>query len=200
MSRMQIRTQSYGNFTMNVLSFAAPLYGSVSSLQTKTMQHHFPVRANQPNVQFSVIFSNHEEFERFQKLVRRTQQKALSATPNSDVGVTLWWPERQIDNWTGIINEFEAGGRKQDWAPRAKFTVDLMDSWVSRRTARSSTATPFSSIFRDTLLTQLFMSFEDAILRLPSLLNGPSQQQDSNPSGQSRHDPLGPIFGGGGTF
>ncbi len=157
---------------MNVLSFSANLFGSVSSLQTRTMQQHFPVRANQPNVQFSVVFRSHDEFERFSDFVREHQKECLNSNINSQNGVVLWWPEREMDNWTGVIPSFEAGARKFDWAPRAKFNVLLIDSMVSRKTSTASTGDPFSGVFAESILTSAFMDAIDHLLALPSQIIG----------------------------
>lgn len=171
MSQLQIKARGK-TFKMNVLSFTAPLFGNVSTVQTKTMQQHFPVRANQPNIQFSVIFTSEKEFKEFGEFIRELHVHDLDASINSKVGVNLWWPEREIDNWTGIIKNFEAGAHKGNWAPRATFSVDLVDSWVSRKTSMASFGSSFSSIFEDSPLTRLFLQgfagfIEDAFLRLP---------------------------------
>ena len=172
MSGLKLRTQGHGTFDMYVISFSGGLYGSVSSLQTKTIQQHFPVRANQPELQFTVVFKNEDEYEKFQKFIQKQHKDCLKATPTSNVGVQIWWPEREMDNWSGIITEFEGGGRKQNWAPRSKFTVQLVDSWVSRKTSISSYGADFSSVYEDSPLTKLLATlggaFEDQFLRLPS--------------------------------
>lgn len=41
----------------------------------------------------------------FQDYVRKSQVSALF--DQKQPWVTLWWPERNIDNWTGFIKEFE---------------------------------------------------------------------------------------------
>lgn len=133
---------------MNVLSFNSPIFGTLVPAQTKTIAQYFPIKANQPEIQFDVIFRNESEYERFQQFVRATQQFALTAqTPQ----ITLYWPERNIINWTGVIKSLRAGGMRRNYTPRAVFVVDLIDSLVSQRTEFSSFAAPFGEIIGTTL-------------------------------------------------
>lgn len=124
------------NWQLNVTQFSSPIFGEISSAQTKSMAHHYPVRSNQPEVQFSVQFTSEVEFENFQRFVRSHQQETLANA------TLLWlnWPERNIDNWTGVIRSFRAGGMRRNYAPQASFVVDLVDSMVSRRTMFASPA------------------------------------------------------------
>lgn len=128
---------------MNVLTFSSPIYGSISSAQTKKMQMHFPIKSTQPELQLSVIFRSEKEFEDFQKFVRSHQQHS-----SADASlVTLSWPEFNINNWTGVIKNFRCGGMRRNYAPRATFTVDLVDSMVSSRTSSASLGVDPSTIY-----------------------------------------------------
>lgn len=143
MSHLYIKTGAFGTFKMNVLKFSSPMSGAISSMQTKTIVQHFPIKANQPDIEFDVIFRNEKEYERFQKYVRATQQNALwAAVPE----ITLWWPERGINNWSGFIKEFRAGGKRRNYAPQAHFTVDLVESLVSQKTLFHSVASSFWNV------------------------------------------------------
>lgn len=147
MSLLSISSSKYGTYKLYVMSFSSDLYGEMSTAQTKTMAHIFPIKADQPNVQFSVVFRSEKDFEKFQKFVRNTQVDSLKATTSSAFGITLNWPERSIDNWTGVIREFVGGGWKGNWAPTAKFTVDLVDSLTSKRTVMSSFGAKYSAVY-----------------------------------------------------
>ncbi len=162
MSHLVIKT-IFGSFRMNVLSYNSPVFGTMASVQTRTMLQHFPIKANQPEIQFDVQFSSEQEYERFQKFVKSTQNYALTVGQES---ITLNWPERGIDNWTGVIKEFRAGGMRRNYAPRARFTVDLVVSMVSKKQLYGSTGSPFSSILGPFILDM------DMILRLPEQFGG----------------------------
>lgn len=148
MSKLLLKTGIYGTFEMNVLSFNSPIFGTIVPVQTKTIAQYFPIKANQPEIQFDVIFRNEREYERFQRFVRATQQFALTAQAPQ---ITLSWPERNIINWTGVIKHLRAGGMRMNYTPRAVFVVDLVDSLVSQRTSFSSMAAPFAAVIGTTL-------------------------------------------------
>lgn len=128
MSQLNIFTNE-ASWKLNATNFSAPVHSEISSAQVKTMSMVFPIRVTQPDMRFSVQFTSETEYENFQRFVRRHQQQA---NLNAKL-LTLNWPERNITNWTGIIKKFKAGGKRFNYAPRAEFVVDLVDSMVSQR-------------------------------------------------------------------
>lgn len=146
MSKLMIRSRGLGSqFELNVLEFSAPIVAQISPAQTRTMMQYFPIKVNQSTIELSVIFSNEKEFERFQQFVRASQVTAL--TNGQYPGVVLNWPERDIRNWSGVIKNFRAGGARRNYAPRAKFVVDLIESSLAKRTEISSIAADWTTIF-----------------------------------------------------
>lgn len=97
------------------------------------MQHWFPIKTNQPEIKFTVRFALEGDYEMFQDYVRKSQVSALF--DQKQPWVTLWWPERNIDNWTGFIKEFEVGAQRFSPAPEALLTVELAESMVSKKVA-----------------------------------------------------------------
>ena len=61
--------------------------------------------------------------------------------------VNLNWPERNINNWSGLITKFQAGGMRANPAPRASFTVYLFDSFISQYSELASIAPTFTQYF-----------------------------------------------------
>lgn len=123
---------------MNVIAFSSPIFGSIGGAQTKRAMQWYPIKANQPEIQFDVQFASEMDYEKFWKFVRESQQLSLNAGGGSgnplNEMVRLNWPERNINNWSGLITEFEAGGQRANPVPQAQFTVFLFDSFVSRYT------------------------------------------------------------------
>lgn len=117
-----------GTFKMNVLAFSSPISGSISGAQTRKYMRWYPIKANQPEIQFDVQFIGEQDYERFQDAVHESQKLSLSSRQPM---VRLNWPERNINNWSGLITQFQGGGMRFNPAPRAKFTVFLFDSYVS---------------------------------------------------------------------
>lgn len=139
MSHLYVRSPTLGvEFKLNCLAFSTILSSQMSSVQTKKMMHHFPIKAQQPEVSFDLIFSSEKEYERFWRFTRAHQQAAINSWPNPEV--TLWWPERDIVNWSGLIKNFRAGGARRNYTPRAKLTVDLINSVFTQRTDIASIA------------------------------------------------------------
>jgi hypothetical protein len=145
MSRLVIKTTYAGDFTMNVLKFSAPMFGTMLSGQTKRATMYFPIKAQQPELELDVIFVSVAEYMRFQDFVRATQLNGLSN--DVEPGITLWWPQRNITNWTGVIRNFRAGGERFVYAPKARLTIDLIDSFVSTRTTITSVAPIFDTVY-----------------------------------------------------
>lgn len=141
MSKLTLST-SDRQYQLNVLSFSSPLYGTISSAQTRYQEQHFPIKALQPDLSLDVIFRNEQDYEDFQRFVRNHQ---LDAQANANL-VTVNFPARNIDNYTGMIKQFKAGGMRYNFAPRASFQVDLVDSLLSTRTEVSTISTLFTDI------------------------------------------------------
>jgi hypothetical protein len=120
---------------MNVISFSSPIIGSIGGAQTKKNMVWYPIKANQPEIQFEVQFLSEMDYERFSDFVQDSQVWAMTATTPM---VYLDWPERNINQWSGLISEFEAGGKRANPTPQAQFTVFLFDSFVSRYTEMST--------------------------------------------------------------
>lgn len=158
MSRLKIGIGGR-TFLMNVLEFSSPTYQTIASAQTKTKAVHFPIKVNQPDVHFSVIFSSEADFERFQMAIRYHQQLALGTNRL----LTLSWPERDINNWTGVVKTFKAGGARRNYAPRAELVVQLVDSLASERVEFASVGTPWQTVYGG-------IGMVDAVLDLPSQL------------------------------
>lgn len=142
MSQLQLLTNS-GQFSLNVTAFKSPIYQQIQSAQTKTMEVHFPIKMVQPSIEFQVIFASEEEWETFQRAVRNHQQQAVSKATL----VTMNWPERSINNWTGYIRRIEAGGQRFNFAPETTVSIDLVDSYVSQRQDYGSIAANWTAIF-----------------------------------------------------
>lgn len=157
-------SSSTQEISMNVLAFASPLYASISSAQTRTKAVHFPIRVTQPDIEFTVIFSSEKKFEEFGRFVRVHQHNSLGV-PSL---LTLNWPQRNIVNWTGFIEKFQAGGARRNYTPRATFQVTLITSMVSSRTEIASLASPWQAIYGGIGLGP------DAVLSPPTA----AQQQD----------------------
>lgn len=139
MSRLVVRSRGLGkSFELNCLQFDSPIVAAIGSVQTRSVMRHFPVKVNQSEINFLVQFASEPDFEEFQEFVRETQLQAQ--TNGENPGVVLWWPERNIRNWTGIIKAFRAGGMRRNYSPRATFSVSLITSSVAQRSMISSIA------------------------------------------------------------
>jgi hypothetical protein len=158
MSQLVITTTYAGTFTMNVLQFSAPMFGTMMSGQTKKKIVYFPIKAQQPQLELEVIFASVADYNGFQAFVRATQLNAL--TNDIEPGVTLTWPQRNILNWTGVIRNFQAGGERFVYAPKARFVIDLIDCFVSSRTTIASQAPIFDTVYG--------LGSPDGVMKIPT--------------------------------
>lgn len=163
MSKLYVRTTYAGQFAMNVTRFHSDIFGTMMGAQTKKMMVYFPIRTNQARIEFDVQFASNGDYLGFQDFVRTTQRNGLSN--DAEPGVTLYWPERSILNWSGIIKEFVGGASRFVYAPRAKFAVELVDSLTSVRTVVSSIAPIFDTVYG--------LGSPEGLLKPPSGTNNP---------------------------
>ena len=187
MSQLTITTDTLGTYNLNVLAFSSPIFGSISGAQTRDQMHWYPIKANQPEIQFDVQFFGEKDYESFQNLVHQSQRWALTAAQPM---IYLNWPEKNINNWSGLITQFQGGGMRFNPAPRARFTVFLFDSFVSQY----NQATELASIAADfgTYFVAMAKGFSNWINILPTVLNpnglklpnsGATNSNPNDPSG-----------------
>lgn len=168
MSQLVVNGHRGSQFKLNVTQFRSPLAATINSVQTKTMLQHFPIRAGQPDIQFTVQFASMDDKHEWQDFVRDHQRNAQS---DANGMITLSWPERNIDNWTGYITSLPVREEWSVFAPRMTFGVMLVDSLVSQRTRMSSSGSGASSLFGiqiPSLLSPWIAWQEDALLRPPT--------------------------------
>lgn len=178
MSRLVIKSVD-GSFTMNVVQFRSPMNAEITSVQTKAMQQHFPIRCGQPEIEFTCQFASLDERDRFQTFVRRHQ--ILSQTNPDLYQVTLWWPERDIINWTGYLTLLPVSEKKFEWAPSVTFGVMLVNSMMSQKTTESSHGAAFSAIYGPQIAPDLSLIryAVDGLIQPPTV---PSSQTQSPPA------------------
>lgn len=146
MSFLYLKAPALGTtWKLSCTSFSTTLISEMSSVQVRMMQHHYPVKAQQPAVEFQVVFGSEPEFEQFQQFIRSHHLSGLGDWTRRPE-VTLWWPEREITNWTGFITQFAAGGARRNPAPHAKISVDLVDSMFYHRTDIASVAASWLAV------------------------------------------------------
>lgn len=151
MSKMILRGHRGAEFKLNVTQFRSPMSASINTVQTRRMSHHFPIRAGQPDIQFTVQFPSQDEKHRFQNFVRDHQLNALddkyTDSATSSGAVTLLWPERNIDSWTGYVVNVPVQEVRFDYAPKLTFGVMLIKSLMSERTFGASLGGTADGIF-----------------------------------------------------
>lgn len=150
MSQLVVKGHRGREFKLNVTQFRSPMSAAISSAQTRSMMQHFPIRAGQPDINFTVIFRSNKDKQEFQAFVRDHQLNAQThaGEKTGDEGrVTLWWPERNIENWTGYIVDFKVVEARFIYAPSVTFGVALIDSLMSERTKISSFGSHWTSIW-----------------------------------------------------
>lgn len=145
MSQMRMYCAGAGTLWVKVISFQSSLDGHIQPSQTKQAVHHYPRKASHQNISFQVVCRDSAELATLQNFIRRHQKFALTSPQNPEV--VLWWPERGIRDWSGIIKKVEAGDKRFNVAPKVSFTVDLVDSLLSEKTWWSSVAEDFSKFF-----------------------------------------------------
>lgn len=157
MSKLHL-SNAQQEWVINVTNFQSGLSAQIDSAQVKLMTHHYPIKVTQPDITFNVVFSSEKQFEEFQRFIRAVQQQALATVPAQLLN--FMWPERNINNFTGVVKKFVAGGQRFNPAPTASFTVDLVDSFVSSRTELANHSLLWEAVYG--------LGSPDGILNLPT--------------------------------
>lgn len=173
MSQLKIRTKGFAEVALNVESFLSPIFAAMNSSQTQSSAQHHPIRCQQPNIRFDVIFFSEKEYEAWQTFIRNIQLQLLHGQdPNNVAVVTLWWPERDIKNWQGLIKVADGGGQRFNWAPRTTVEVELIKGFVATQATLFSVGSFFDAIFGGLGNT---IPAADPLLAAPAL-SQPAQQ------------------------
>lgn len=131
MSQLRVSGQGQDDFYLNVLSFDSPIIGEMNSGQTKSQIQYFPIKAFQPELICNVIFTSEYQWEQWQTWVRQNMLNTQNSNSTGNPGVTLNWPQRNINNWTAVIPAAKAGGMRRNYAPRTRVEFQLIVSLVS---------------------------------------------------------------------
>lgn len=179
MSQLIVRGHDGARFALNVTQFRSAMNAAINTVQTRTMAHHFPIRAGQPDIQFTVQFRSIDEHHAFRDFVRSHQRNTLSDryVSASDGAVVLNWPERDIVDWSGYIVSMPGREVRFEYAPRVTFGVALVNSMMTQRTFNFSRGNSFWSILGDALGTYQPLPIDLADFQLPT---PPSSQQPAN--------------------
>lgn len=145
MSLLKLSNSSVGTFNLHVTSFTTPLRGQIESSQTKKAQHHYPRKAGQQQLALQCVFPSTRNYMEFQTFVRRSHTNAIGTTLNPEL--SIWWPERGMDGWSGVITSIQAGDERFNHVPQAQIEMLLVDSMLSHKTFASSYAGAFSNFF-----------------------------------------------------
>ena len=179
MSQMVLRGHQGAQFKLNVTQFRSTMSASINTVQVRNMSHHYPVRAGQPDIQFTVQFRSIEDHHAFRDFVRDHQRNAQTAdhtSASTSGAVNLFWPERGIVNWTGYITSLPGHDARFDYAPRLTFGVSLVDSMLSDRTFQSSSGNDFWTVAGVGIGSYIGLLWEQA---LTPPTPPASQQQDN---------------------
>lgn len=131
------------DYRAKVVSFNSTVTSQISSVQTQLLAQHFPHKVSQSTLSLTLQMRNKTEARGFYNLVRNSQLRALQSLTL----VSLFWPQRDIQDWTGVILSVQAGERADVTSPVVSFDLLLVDSLVSRRTWINSSATDFDQIY-----------------------------------------------------
>lgn len=176
MSTLRMSCPYVGTLDLRVLQFNSSMVGAFSSNQTKRKKHHWPVKASQQQLQLQVQFNGWEEYNALQSYVRSHHVRSLETVQYPEV--TLYWPQRNIDNWSGLIKSLQGGDERFNIAPRATMDIILIDSLLSEKTFTHS-------------------SGESVAKWYESQMSNPLPFKPPNPANIPNDTPIGPGFVGG---
>lgn len=177
MSTCRLSCPYVGAIDVRVTGFRSPLSGDIRTSQTKLARHSFPIKATQQNLQLDVIFRNWEAYRAMQDFARKHQLRSLGTVEQPEI--TIYWPERNIDNWSGVLLDFRAGQDRYVPSPKASLNFLLVDSMLSDKTWTASFGEDFEKFFESDI--------GDPLLIPPPL---PTRPGTGTGPGQSTNVPL----------
>lgn len=136
-------TVAGNTYQAKVMEFSSDLSSNINSVQTQRALHHFPFKVTQPSLSMTLQMRGQVEATFFQTLVRLSQAKALTESSL----VNLFWPQRGIMDWRGVILSVQVGERVGQTAPIIMIEFLLVDSHISERTWTSSAGSDFDQIY-----------------------------------------------------
>jgi hypothetical protein len=150
MSQLRVSGTNQPDFYLNVLNFDAPITGELNSAQTQSQVQYFPIKAFQMELVCDVIFPSENLWQQWQAWVRQNMINSQNSNTTGNPGVTLNWPQRNINNWTGVIPSAKAGGMRANYAPRTRVEFQLIVSLVSNLNIFSSFGSAWQGLFGST--------------------------------------------------
>ena len=161
----QLRVSGYGqpDFHLNVTTFDSPIYGEMNSAQVRSQVQYYPIKAYQPELVCEAVFPSEWLWEQWQSWVRQNMVNSQRSNSTGSPGVTLNWPERDINNWTGIISTAKAGGMRRNYTPRTRIEFQLVASLVSNLGVFAS----FGAAWQSVLGNNVVGANVDSVFRLP---------------------------------
>lgn len=201
MSLCRLSCEGVGVLEIKVLKFSTPLAGNITSAQTKEMLQHFPIKSSQQSLTMTVITNGWPEMKALQDFVRGHQLGAMSGS-SVRPEITIWWPQRGMNNWSGFITKMPAGDKRFNIAPRADIEFFLVDSLLSEKTFSASIASDFRTLFNSDIGNPA--SPLDGIT--PPVITSPGGNNANTTPGSSLDEAQNgapttiPRTGGGGTF
>lgn len=145
MSRLRMSSPDIGSLDVKVTRFNTQLTGDMRSSQTKYALHHYPIKPSHLSLILEVVFNGWPEYRTMQEYVRNHHIRALRTVQQPEI--TLYWPERGIDNWSGVVKRMEAGDERFNPAPKSTLEILLIDSMIGEKTWTSSFGEDFSKFF-----------------------------------------------------
>lgn len=145
MSQMRMYCSGAGTLWVKVVGFQSSLEGQIVPSQTKQALHHYPRKATHQGVSFQIQCRSSSELSTIQGFIRRHQKYALTSPSTPEI--VLWWPQRGIRDWSGIVRKVEAGDKRFNPFPKISITFDLVQSLLSNKTWWSSVADNFDQFF-----------------------------------------------------
>lgn len=193
MSQLILKGHGGALFRLNITQFRSPMSASINSVQTRRMKHHFPIRAGQPDIQFTAHFSSQDAKHEFQSFVRdhqRYTQEVNYGPFNTDRGlVSLNWRERNIFGWTGHIVSIPVRESRFEYAPKVTFGVALVSSLMSAETTLASSGASWISIIGQEIVP--YIPYDEAEADIQPPIPPASQEQDA--AAQQQQQPRGVL-------
>jgi hypothetical protein len=163
-----------GSIQLPVVSFTYGLTSMMEEAQLHQGVQYYPIKVVQDDFTFTVQFQSEQAYRQAQDFIERST-KQLTTQQFTGTQVTsgylhFSWPELNID-YQGFIKQSPMGAKKWDYAPKATYTMILIQDSIYTPTYNASDVPAFNSIYgQDTL------NVPDAVGRAEPRLNPPPPQ------------------------
>jgi hypothetical protein len=129
-----------------IVSYSYTYSASIQSSQNRLQLNHYPYRAVQKGMNFTIKCRSEQEWQDLKELIRKHQYDALTQETTSNGFFTLIWPEQDM-NYTILVKASPGGSQRFQYSPTLAISADFIsDNIFTEATDFTAAGSDFDTI------------------------------------------------------